>query len=1051
MSGKKRRGELEGTQDVTPRKQRLPFKEVETSIFDVWNTEISQITDRSQTELSNKTDKIYNGIGKELESTIFEYSMSEDDFFLSLLKNDNVENNIASIIEYFEKHLDFKKLKNKEIMSVEEAQDNLAKNLKKSYSRLVDQMVIKGDKFVIKDWSYLLPILLSNTISDIEVNVILEKIPKIVMLLIKSLRKFQLNTGKYDSDDSLESTTVYKRLLSEYKIMNSIYSRINTISVDCIVKKIHDPFTFYIKNVLYKIPVTKTSYSFVPVKYNKDENGIMTSRFKLDTNLLYNSSSLYMLYGNNISSLGVFGSSFLKKRANLDNLWQLKLFKNQSKVLRICKNKKKDNLFNNFEMSKFDKFIGGLGYGISSFDSLSSMNPRPEMNKKEASNILRYHISKKVYKKYLKDIDQHSKSKLNLCRMPLLGKDNVNEIQDCQRFELENFSAFPSVPNKELEREKNDLCNKRLQNKDLTDTSPLGYLSSTRLKDQYKRELELVVLDIKEFSAKNQDFNTIRFDEYGLFWNNELLKSKDDSVTNFKLVPLRSCTASINHSPRFKTHVYFSRFLLEEVINSNWRKKLITKNKKYYKLSSLINNGFLSKAQKESVNKITKIITNNDLWENYSDIIPKILTRSEKNITDKELQEWEDYDENDKFDSDIIEMSKLSEKGLKSLEFYGKYFKLNSKNYRLVSKKCQKMLAKYIFKQYPRFLTQYFKMRKEWKDHNSTETSKKNKNNPNNSSKIQLDIIGYSGNRNVKAQLDNFQNLNIKHEIENIRSKDVSDPQVKHLIKMEKQEMKSVIKVLPEFDDNSALNMVFKFEDFAPKSIDKYIVLEWDKGLVSQENQYFNSFPKLLIQSLACNSILSQQYKSFFLKVIVLINWLIYLLNNTNKSFGGSKGIKKCLDSQFEREYNNQDKTIKKLKDIPTEVCNWIISTFMSKYQNESLQIRYGFSSVGENKLFVTILWLSNYVLSHTNNINYSEYSVYKTPEYLPSGNAQTIVDFSTLLNEDLRDKFYKKFSTLAFILGFRSPKPPPRNFKARDYSIPPNVTSVVLSSHPKV
>ncbi|KAH8741315.1 hypothetical protein FG386_000222 [Cryptosporidium ryanae] len=1050
MLGVKRRGETEEEQNVTPRKQRLLHKETESNVFDVWNAEISQITDRSQIELSNRVDKIYNGIGKELESNMFECFAGENDFFLGLLRSCDVKKNIESIIKYLEEYRDHEKLNKTEPIYSEEIFSKLKKHLRNVYIRLMDQKIIKDNKFVIKDWSCLLPILLSSSISDMELSVILENIPTVVMFLIKSLRKFQFNTGKPIFEDSLESINVYKRVLNEYRTMSDLYSRINTMNVDCIVKKIQDPFTLYIKNVLDKIPETKVPYSFVPPKYEEQVSGIMTSKFKLDSGLLNTSSALFMLYGNNISSLGVFGSSFLEKKANLDNLWQLGLFRNQSKVLIMSKNRKKDLFNDNFEMNKFDKFIGSLGYGVSSFDPLSSMNPRPEISKMEANNALRYYISKKVHKRCLKELGQYSKSKLNLFKIPLLNSGNEDEIQSNRILESKDFSEFPSVPNKELKRDKFDADNKKSRKKNSLDVSPLGYLSSIKLKDQSKRELELVVLDMKEISNRSRHLSSIRFEEYGLFWNNKLQKYNDDSVTNFKLIPLRSCTASINHSTKFKSHLYFSRFLLEEVVNSNWRKKIITKNKKYYKLSSLVNGGFLSKAQKESVNKITKIIANNDLWENYSDIVPKMLTRSEKNVNDNELQEWEDCNEEDKFDCEINRISKLPNKGLKSLEFYGKYLKLSNNNYRLISKRCKRMLAKYIFKQYPRFLTQYYKMRKDWRDHSSAETSKRNKNNPNNSSRLQLDIIGYSGNRNVKAQLHNFENLNIKHNPENIGYKDATDPQTKHLIKMEKHEIKETITVLPVFDSDSPLNTVFRFVDFAPESVDKSIDIEWNKEFSFRENQYLNSFPKLLIESLNSNSVLSSSYKSFFLKVIVLINWLIYLLNNTNKSFGGSKGIQKCLDSHFVRGKNDQNKNIRKLREIPTEVCNWILNTFMSKYQNYDLQIRYGFSSAGEKKLFATILWLSNYVLSHTNNLNSSEYKVFKIPEYLPSGDAKPTVDFSILLNEDLHDKFSKKFNTLAFAIGFRSVNPLPKNFRARNHSIPPNVTSVVLSSHPK-
>ncbi|OII75485.1 uncharacterized protein cubi_02006 [Cryptosporidium ubiquitum] len=1053
----KKRRKSDSDQSFEPNKSIALDSQINSNVFNDWNTEITVITERLRDELDTKVSHLYEGIGKDLEINIFDYSQNEDEYYLGLLKNTNIENNIKKIIDCLERYkesLKLEKEKNKDSNILE----NLRKNLSKCYSKFASQKYIKDGEFTIKNWTYFLPILLSNSISEIEISVILDKLPTIVKFLIKSIRKYQLSTGKCISVETIDTINMYRSILNEFEKISKMYNDIHNLTIERMVMEVHDPFTLYIKNTMNYIDKTKLSLSFIPFKFGEEHIEMQKSsmtNFSLDFS--YKPfDTLYMIYGSNISSLGVFGSNYLNRRMNLDNLWQLSIFKNQSISLILNTNRDRNEKYEDFDIEKLDSFIGSLGYGYSSFDSLKLMNPRPELNKRLSNNMLRLQISKKVYKKYNKEMDPNTKVKHSICLNPLIQKFTGTDLvtEDNQKFGFKDFSKFPSIPNKEPERAEL-IFSKEVKSEDKK--IPLGFISTVKEKKHGNRELELVILDVKECSNyimnqnKSSTARNLRFEEYGLFWKTNPGK---DGIYSFKMTPLRSCNASIHHSIRFKSHLYYSRFLFEQLVNSNWKKRIITKNKKYYKLSSLVNGGFLSKSQRETVNKISKIILNNGLWENFSDIVPKLLTGTDKKINDHDLDEWEDFDENDEFDK---EMSKLSSESrnsstLKSSEFYGKYLKLNSKNYKLISKRCQKMLAKYIFKEYPRFLTQYFKIRKEWKEHNKNEVQKRNKQNVNNSSRLQLDIIGYSGEKNLKAQFSNFENLNIKHEPNELKTANIQDPQVLHLIKLEKKEGQNALSVLPKFDSKLPLNQIYKLENFISTELFSNIKVEWTKNTSNIYSSQLNNFSKMLLINLNNSSVLNSKLKSFFLKMIIYINWLIYLINNSNKSFGGSRAVQKCLQASLDSQSNNQNSKYQNNLRIPIEFCNWIIDSFMSKYQTESLQTRFSFSTAGENKLFVTILWLSNFVNSHSHNINYTDYNGdhFDLPEFLPSSEPPPI-EFSNLLLQDLKDKFTKKFRSIAHAMGFRSTSPPPARFKSKNYMIPPNVTNVILNEFPRL
>ncbi|KAJ1610023.1 hypothetical protein OJ252_2029 [Cryptosporidium canis] len=1031
-------------------------RQVSSNVFNDWNTEIATMTERHQEELSSKVSHLYEGVGRDLEMNVFDYSQNEDEYYISLLKSSSIEDSIRTIlgcVESYNHSLNSEKRRREEAVLLE----SLKKGLLKSYSKMKSHKYVKNDEFIIKNWTYFLPILLSSSISDIEISPILDKLPDVVKFLVNSIRRFQFLTGKCDSIETIDTINTYRSILSDFNQVYEMYHDINNVSIERNTMDVQDPFTLYIKRAFDLIDKTKLSSSFIPFRFGKDHVELSPAargRFRLEKSLRAE-DVLYMVHGNNIASLGVFGSNYLKRVMNLDHLWQLSLFRSKSVGLQLNNHRGRSGKHEDFEIEHLDSFIGSLGYGYSSFDSLKSMNPRPELNRRDSSNLLRLQISKKVNSKYNKEMNPGAKNKPSLALNPLIHKymDSIAASEDIQRFGSKDFSKFPSVPNREPERP--ELVLSAGANLD-TDRVPLGFISTARQHKQGKRELELVVLDIKECSnhimnQKNTStVKSLRFEEYGLFWKTNPGK---DGLYHFHMVPLRSCSASIHHSIKFKSHLYYSRFLLEQLINSNWKKRIITKNKKYYKLSSLVNGGFLSKSQKEAVNKISKIIISNGLWDNFSDIMPKLLTGTDKKIADNDLAEWEDFDENDEFDK---EMSKLSSEARcgsssRSSKFYGKYLRLSSKNYRLVSKRCQKMLAKYIFKEYPRFLTQYFKIRKEWKEFNRSEIQKRNRQNVNNSSRLQLEIIGHSGVKNIKAQFSNFESLNIKHESGDLKASDTQDPQVLHLIKLEKKESQNVFSVLPKFDPALPLNKVYRLESFLNTELLNSIKLEWSRSTSNALSGQLNRFPRTLLSNLNNSSVLNTRLKSSLVKLIIYINWLIYILNNSNKSFGGSRAIIKCLQASSDPQSSTKGSKNQETTRIPNEFCNWIIDNFMSKYQTENLQTRFSFSRTGESKLFATVLWLSNFVNAHSHNTNYLDYSDEKLdfPEFLPSSEPSPI-DFSDLLLQDLKDKFTKKFRSLAHGMGFRTTTPVKR-FKSINYMIPPNITNVVLSELPRL
>ncbi|KAF7458866.1 hypothetical protein HWI79_553 [Cryptosporidium felis] len=1051
MYMKKRKKSEDGVESEKKRSKGLEGQTA-INVFNDWNTEISKITEEHHEELATKVEHLFQGVGKELESGAFGLFQNQEEFLFGFLRSPDIENNISQILEYLEKYKNSLNTSG-ENSSGDHIFGKFKKALSKIHSKLLSQNIVKENKFIIKNWTYLLPILLSSSIPDIEVFVILDCLPEVVRFLIKSIRRFQLSSGKFGSE-STETINMYKSILERYKFLNETYNSINNITLDRITMEVQDPLSIYIKNSMAFIEKTKTSRAFIPFEFGHD-NLSSKSKKKFSLESSQNSSQvLYMLHGNNICSLGVFGKNFLERKMNLDNMWQLNTFTNKFKTLVLGKRMSNPIQEGEFNIEKIDAFIGTLGYGISSFDSLNSMNPRPELNNRENSNRLRYELSKKVFKRYLKEMGSKTKVKTDFSQIPLIRRPLITKgMEEDERVGTKDFSRFPSLPNTEPGREKLKFNETSLYIKDL----PLGFVSKIRQELKSKRELELVVMDIKECSnyfpgqRKASSLRNLRFNEYGLFWKTS---TDDNGNIPFKMVPLRTCTASIHHSVRFKSHIYYTRFLLEQLINSNWKKRIITKNKKYYKLSSLVNGGFLTKSQKESVNKISRIIINNGLWEDFSDIFPKLLTRTDKSISDLDLQDWEDFDKDDEFDK---EMSRLASEnktssGSKSSEFYGKYLKLSSKNYKLVSKRCQKMLAKYIFKEYPRFLTQYFKIRKEWHEFNKDETQKRNKQNINNSSRLQLDIIGYSGDKNVKAQFSNFKNLDIKHEIPAPNTVKMDDPQTMHIIKMEKKiEEQNTFSLLPKFDSSLPLNQIYRLNDFVPSSlIVKNINVEWNKDSRA-ENTLFN-FTGMLFSQLKVSSVLSITNKEFFLKLIFLVDWVIHILNHSRKSFGGARAIQKCIKDSIESR-KRDDPKLTNYSKIPTEFSNWIIDSFLSKYQTETFQTRFSFSNSGENKLFVLLLWVSNFIYSHSNNINYKDYADKNemgVPEFLPSSSPSPI-DFADLLLEDLRDKYTRKFRNIAHSIGFRSANQTSRNFKSNNYLLPQGVTKVILNSYPRL
>lgn len=1031
-------------------------EQVGSNVFNDWNMEIASMTERHQEELSVRVGHLYEGVGKDLEASIFDYCQNEDEYYMSLLSNDNVDASIGTILHCLERYCESLRL-GKGMREEGDTLEDLRKGLLKGYSRMKSQKLVKNGEFVIKNWTYFLPILLSSSISDIEISVILDKLPEVIKFLVNSIRKFQLSTGISSSTIEMTDTiNTYKSILAEFGQISEIYKDINNVTIERMVMDVNDPFTSYIKRAMSYIDKTKLSSSFIPFIFGEKSEIGGKPRSKRFFSLEVSDEAceiLYMVYGSNTTSLGVFGSNYLKKRTNLDNLWQLSLFKSRFAPLKLNNRKERSEKSDDFEIERLDDFIGGLGYGYSSFDSLRPMNPRPELSKRNSTNMLRLQISKKVYKRYTKEVSPDTKAKPSLSLNPLIHKytEFNAAFEEGQKFGFKDFSKFPSHPNKEPERPELRFS-KRGAHSD-KNRAPLGFISTVKQPKQGKRELELVVLDTRECNNHVMDrknvFPSINlgFDEYGLFWKT---RPEENGTYRFKMVPVHSCSASIHHSIKFKSHMYYSRFLLEQLINSNWKKRVITKNKKYYKLSSLVNGGFLSKSQKEMVNKISKIIISNGLWEDFSDIAPKLLTGTDKKISDLDLEDWEDFDDNDEFDKEMRKLSfeSRNSSGSKSLEFYGKYLKLSSKNYKLVSKRCQRMLAKYIFKEYPRFLTQYFKIRKEWKEFNKSETQKRSRQNSNNSSRVQLEIIGYSGEKNLKAQFSNFENLNIKHEPSDLKASNIQDPQVLHLIKLEKREKSNTLSVLPRFDSKLPLNQIYKLENFICLELINCIKVEWSKNACnSLSGGQLNNFPRMLLTNLSNSSVLNSELKSFFLKLIIYINWLIYLLNNFNKSFGGSRAIIKCLQASS----GTQGSKNQGLPKIPIEFCNWVIDNFMSKYQTQNLQTRFSFSATGESKIFATILWLSNFVNSHSHNTNYTDYNTEKSdlPEFLPSSDPPSI-DFSDLLLQDLKDKFTKKFRSIAHGMGFRSTTPVKR-FKSKNYMIPPNTANVVLSEFPRL
>lgn len=1034
--------------------------QVATNVFNDWNMEIATITERHQEELSARVGHLYEGVGRDLEASVFDYCQNEDEYYLSLLSDSNVEKSIGTIVQCLERYCESLR-SGKGLREEGDILEGLRKGLLKGYSKMKSQKLVKNGEFVIKNWTYFLPILLSNSVSEIEISVILDKLPEVVKFLVNSIRKFQMLAGRSGSAiETTDTINTYRSILAEFGQISEMYKEIKNVTIERMVMDVHDPFTSYIRRAIGYIDKTKLSSSFIPFRFGEEGvvgggKGSWGSRFSLETS---NKACevLYMVYGSNITSLGVFGSNYLKRRMNLDNLWQLSVFKNRFVSLKLDSNKERSGKYEDFEIERLDDFIGSLGYGYSSFDSLRPMNPRPELSKRSSTNMLRLQISKKVHKRYAKEVSPGTKAKPSLGLNPLIHKytEANAAFEEGQKFGFKDFSKFPSRPNREPERPELHFSKGTHSERS---KAPLGFISTVKQPNQGKRELELVVLDTKECSNHVMDRKNVSpsislgFDEYGLFWRTS---PGEDGTYRFKMVPVHSCSASIHHSIRFKSHMYYSRFLLEQLINSNWKKRIITKNKKYYKLSSLVNGGFLSKSQRETVNKISKIIINNGLWENFSDIAPKLLTGTDKKISVHDLEEWEDFDENDEFDKEMSKLSSESRKGSssKSKEFYGKYLKLSSKNYKLVSKRCQRMLAKYIFKEYPRFLTQYFKIRKEWKEFNRNEAQKRGRQNANSSSRVQLEIIGYSGEKNLKAQFSNFENLNIKHEPSDLKASSTQDPQVLHLIKLEKKEKSNTLSVLPRFDSKSPLNQIYKLDNFINIELISSIKMEWSKSTYNALGDgQLNHFPRMLLTNLSSSSVLSLELKSFFLKLIMCVHWLIYVLNNSNKSFGGSKAILKCLEASSSPQPNSQSSKHQGAPKIPNEFCNWVIDNFMSKYQTENLQVRFSFSATGESKLFATVLWLSNFVHSHSHNTNYTDYNSEKSdfPEFLPSSDPPSI-DFSNLLLQDLKDKFTKKFRSIAHGMGFRSVTPVKR-FKSQNYLIPPNITNVVLSEFPRL
>ncbi|KAL7065798.1 hypothetical protein ACR3K2_37600 [Cryptosporidium serpentis] len=1002
------------------------------NIIDEWNNEIVRVTESIQETTNNRAHNIFNGIGRRLETEPYEFWKNEDKYLDSILISSNVDDSIKTLInDLSDLKSELENSKNDDNKSL----DQLKKSLKKAVSRALNGKVVKGGNHIFHDWTIFIPVVLCSSLSNKEIFPILERFPDIIKYLIKSIRSFEIKARIINKDD-METVISYRRAISLYlmtekqlkKLSNSPYRDISnniksTLDL-AVIRKIKE-FNIYNEssNFFYALPTIPEGIESI-----KKAKEII-----IDDSTVRNSEYVYIIYGRQISFNEVFGINYINNKL-LENLkeWFL-CFKENFRPLKLSNKELLDNRNTSkyLNSSKFEKFIGYLGYGYSSFDHLKSLNPNPEIMYIDLINSLRTFLAKKNLKNIEnKEAESSSNFKFDLC-LPEIPQYNNKEI-------FENpISIFPTLPAKKCAKSDNADKSKKLINrlniKNCKSSVPLGFFS--KMEDKFNREFEIIILDRSECSLYSKG-KLSDFCEYGISWEIPRIDNKCiRSPTNFCIFPIRSCTATVGFTRKYKAFLYYLRWFIENIINFGWRRRLAIKNRKYEKLIRSKKGYYLTSSQRDAISRITKIIANSGLWESFNNIIPNILTPSDISVIDKQNYcnddfQWEDIDVSPKDYYEVIN-SHLN----------------SSQNFRKkLSSKCQKLLAKYILYTYPKFLIDYYKARRLWRQNNIAENSTRNKLNVARSSKLQLDIIGHMGEKHLEAQLSDFNTANSS------KSKDeqvitVKTAQSEHLEMLEKKCKLSEfveISLLPNFEEQFDNIFMFKLIDFLPNKI----LSSFNLTCPDSENSiYLCAFAKELAIFLINNKKLELTFKDQLWNIICYINWMIFLLPQNRKSFGGPRGVQKCLNQIIENLMSKDKKYQYYSQDVSIQFCQWAVDTVMINQHSESNQYKYIIPPSGEGRLMITIMWLANYVKSYSINSGINTKYEKEIPMYYPE---PISVEFSSMLKSDLQSKYDTKFRVWSYQVGFRPvDKSKKQSLKSNEFGNPFNSTNLILRENP--
>ncbi|OII78299.1 hypothetical protein cand_033570 [Cryptosporidium andersoni] len=1004
------------------------------NIVDEWNGEIVRVTESIQETTNNRAHYIFNSIGRRLETEPYEFWENEDKYLDSILINSNVDDSIKILIN----NLSDLKSELEDSRNDTKSLDQLKKSLKKVVSRALNGRIVKDSNYIFHDWTIFIPVVLCSSLSNKEIFPILERFPNIIKYLIKSIRSFEIKAGIINKDD-IETVTSYRQAISLYlltqeqlkKLSNSPYRDIsNNIksTLDLAILRRIKEFNIYNEssNFFYALPTIPEGIESI-----KKAKEII-----IDDSTLGNSEYVYIIYGRQISFNEVFGISYINNRL-LENFkeWFL-YFKENFRSLKLSNKELLDNrsTVKYLNSSKFEKFIGYLGYGYSSFDHLKSLNPNPEIMYIDLINSLRTFLAKKNLENLKnienKESESNSNFKFDLC-LPEFPQYNNKEISE------NPVSIFPTLPVKKCTKRDNVDKSKELTNqlniKNYKSSVPLGFFS--KMVDKFNREFEIIILDRSECSIYSKG-KLSDFCEYGISWeipkiNNQYIRSP----TNFRIFPIRSCTATVGFTRKYKAFLYYLRWFIENIIDFGWKRRLAIKNRKYEKLIRSKKGYYLTSSQRDAISRITKIIANSGLWESFNNITPNILTPSDMSIIDKQNYcnddfQWEDIDVSPKNYYEVINSHLNSSQDFK----------------KKLSSKCQKLLAKYILYTYPKFLIDYYKARRLWRQNNATENSTRNKLNVARSSKLQLDIIGHMGEKHLEAQLSDFNTTNSS------KSKDkqiitVKTAQSEHLEMLEKKCKLSEfveISLLPNFEEQFDNIFMFKLIDFLPNKILSSFNLTCP---YSENSIYLCVFAKELATFLFNNKKLELKFKDLLWNIICYINWMIFLLPQNRKSFGGPKGVQKCLNQIIENLMSKDKKYQYHSQDISIQFCQWAIDTVMISQHSESNHHKYTIPPSGEGRLMTTIIWLANYVKSYSINSGINTKCEEEIPMYYPE---PIPVEFSSMLKSDLQGKYDAKFRVWSYQVGFRPvDKSKKQSLKSNDFGNPFNSTNLILCENP--